>query len=117
MPMPRQGLENYRKLRRLGSRRQHQAPLTQARNVLLSNVNFCNYSPLIDAKISIKSATSWNGGFLNQTGIRARSIDVRPQASNVPEEAIKPASRLAARLVSRPQLLTTRQRLDIGVSC
>ena len=24
--------------------------------------------PLIDAKISIKSATSWNGGFLNQMG-------------------------------------------------
>src|SRR3954453_9391965 len=36
-PTLRQGLgENHRKLQRLGSRRQHQAPLTQARKVLLS---------------------------------------------------------------------------------
>jgi site-specific DNA recombinase len=41
VPTPRQGLgENHRKLHRLGSRRQHQAPLTQARKILLSNVNF-----------------------------------------------------------------------------
>ena len=41
VPTPRQGLgENNRKLQRLDSRRQHQAPLTQARKILLSNVNF-----------------------------------------------------------------------------
>src|SRR4051812_2416752 len=39
VPTPRQGLgENHRKLQRLGSRGQHQAPLTQARKILLSNV-------------------------------------------------------------------------------
>src|SRR4051795_3940715 len=35
VPTPRQGLENYRKLQRLGSRRQHQAPLTQARGIAI----------------------------------------------------------------------------------
>src|SRR4051812_34517425 len=41
VPTPRPGLgENNRKLQRPGSRRQHQAPLTQARKPLLSNVNF-----------------------------------------------------------------------------
>src|SRR5215210_5176316 len=51
--------------------------------------------------------------FLIRRGVRARSIDVRPQDSNVPEEATNTTSRPAARLVSRPQLLSTRQRLDI----
>src|SRR3954465_7040793 len=55
--------------------------------------------------------------FFIRRWIRARLIEVRPQTSNVPEEATKTASRLTARLVSRPQLLSTRQRLDIGVSC
>src|SRR3954452_6604211 len=41
MPTPRQGLgENHRKLQRLGLHRQHQTPLTQARKILLPNVNF-----------------------------------------------------------------------------
>src|SRR4051794_11665606 len=40
-PTPRQGLgENHRKLQRLGLHRQHQTPLTQARKILLPNVNF-----------------------------------------------------------------------------
>ena len=41
LPPAGQGLgENHRKLQRLGPRRQHQAPLTPARKVLLSNMNF-----------------------------------------------------------------------------
>ena len=73
-------------------------------------------TPVADAVRSIE-VTEVTADFLIRQGIRARSIEVRPQASNAPEEAIKTASRLAARLASRPQLLSTRQRLDIGVRC
>src|SRR5215212_5879330 len=44
-------------------------------------------------------------------------VQGRTGPSSVPEEATKTDSRLAVRLVSRPQLLSTRQRLEIGVSC
>src|SRR5829696_467574 len=49
--------------------------------------------------------------------IQRRSMGVRPQVSNVPEETIQTSSRLATRLTSHRQLLSTWRWLDIGVSC
>jgi len=76
-----------------------------------------NYSPPSSMRKSQSTQQhDETADFLIRQGIRARSTDVRPQASNVPEEATKMDARLAVRLVSRPQLLSTRQRLDMSVS-
>src|SRR3954463_5923461 len=49
--------------------------------------------------------------------IQRRSMAVRPQVSNVPEETIQTSSRLATRVTSHRQLLSTWRWLDIGISC
>src|SRR3954447_24769110 len=49
----------------------------------------------------LKYPAACGGDPLFRWGIRARSVGVRPQVSNVPEETTKTASRLAASVASR----------------
>src|SRR3954447_23069637 len=112
LPTPRQGLgENHRKLQRLDSRRQHQAPLTQARKVLLSNVKFLSRALKADVDDPREQANHDMRFVLKSAFQLLRAARVTKLELIVRASAAEPRPQQAAWAGSRPRASTPRREV------